>query len=334
MPDQALTLLENDALALAGQQANEYASDNLFDDYRRRVASNTLRRQDSDLALFTRYLGEAGITVGDLSSSAAAWRGITWGIVAGFVEWQLAQGYAVGSINVHLATLKVYCTLAHQAGVIATDEYTRIKAVKGYSRKQSGKVDEKRETTRRGQKKATAVSLNKEQADLLKVQPDTPQGRRDTLLICLLLDHGLRCGEIAGLLVSAFDLRAATFTFHRPKVDKVQTHKLTTDTLRAASAYFASDAPALGPLLMGSRKSGRLEGTMSERAIIDRVRVLGEAIGVQGLSPHDCRHYWATRAARQKTDPFALQEAGGWNSLAMPRRYIEEAQIANENVKL
>ncbi len=329
-----ILVLEPDALLLAGQQANEYASENLFLDYRRRVAANTLRRQDADLALFARYLHEAGITVKDLWDNPAAWRGITWGIVAGFVEWQLRQGYAIGSINVHLTTLKVYCTLSHQAGVIDSDEYTRIKAVKGYSRKQSSKVDEKRETKRRGQKKGAAVSLNKDQADLLKVQPDTPQGRRDMLLMCLLLDHGLRCGEIAGLQVNAFDLRAATFTFHRPKVDKVQTHKLTTDALRAANAYFASDALALGPLLLGSRKSGRLEGTMSERAINDRVRVLGEAIGVQGLSPHDCRHYWATRAARQKTDPFALQEAGGWNSLAMPRRYVEEAQIANENVKL
>jgi hypothetical protein len=34
------------------------------------------------------------------------------------------------------------------------------------------------------------------------------------------------------------------------------------------------------------------------------------------------------------TDPLALQEAGGWASLAMPRRYVERAKIANERVKL
>ena len=73
---------------------------------------------------------------------------------------------------------------------------------------------------------------------------------------------------------------------------------------------------------------------MSDRAINHRVGVLSQQSGVDGLSPHDCRHYWATRAARQGTDPFAVQEAGGWNSLAMPRRYVEAAKIANEGVKL
>ena len=73
---------------------------------------------------------------------------------------------------------------------------------------------------------------------------------------------------------------------------------------------------------------------MSERAITERVRVLGEAVGVTGLSAHDCRHYWATRAASQGTDPFALRDAGGWSSLAMPSRYVEAAAIANERVKL
>jgi len=29
-----------------------------------------------------------------------------------------------------------------------------------------------------------------------------------------------------------------------------------------------------------------------------------------------------------------LQEAGGWSSLAMPRRYVEENEIANDGVKL
>jgi integrase len=59
----------------------------------------------------------------------------------------------------------------------------------------------------------------------------------------------------------------------------------------------------------------------------------GEWIGVDGLSPHDCRHYWATQAARSSLDVFRLQEAGGWSSLDMPRRYVAEAQIANQGWK-
>jgi integrase len=334
MSEYPLIPVQPDALTLAGQIANEAAAANLFVDYRQRIAAQTLRRQDNDLALFAQYLAQAGITVGNLALDAEAWQGMTWGIVAGFVQWQLQQGYAVGSVNVRLATVKRYCELAHQAGTITAEDYTQIRTVKGYGHKQAKKVDERRDVTRRGDKKATAVSLTKEQADFLKCQPDTPQGRRDALLMCLLLDHGLRCGEIARLEVTAFNLQAGIFTFHRPKVDKIQTHRMTVDTLRAALAYFQHDAPADGLLLMGSRRGGSLAGLLSERAINERVGVLGKAIGVEGLSPHDCRHYWATRAAQQGTDPFALQEAGGWSSLAMPRRYVEAAKIANEGVKL
>ena len=90
-----------------------------------------------------------------------------------------------------------------------------------------------------------------------------------------------------------------------------------------------------GKLLRGSRKGGRLtEVGMSERAITKRVADLGEAMGVYGLSAHDLRHSWATRAARNKTDAFDLRDAGGWNLLAMPSRYVEAAKIANEGVNL
>lgn len=73
---------------------------------------------------------------------------------------------------------------------------------------------------------------------------------------------------------------------------------------------------------------------MSERSITARVGVLGRAVGVLGLSAHDLRHHWATSAARAGTDVFALQEAGGWSSLAMPRRYVETTKIANAGVRL
>ncbi len=87
-------------------------------------------------------------------------------------------------------------------------------------------------------------------------------------------------------------------------------------------------------LIMGSRKGGKLEGAMSERAISERVRELGKAIGINGLSPHDLRHDWATRAVKAGTDIKALQEAGGWNSPVMPLRYAIVGSIANEGVKL
>src|SRR5882762_2229727 len=143
--------------------------------------------------------------------------------------------------------------------------------VSGYRHKEGRNVDAKREVTRVGDKKAEAVSISPEQAKALKEQSNTPQGRRDALLMCLLLDHGLRCGEVAALTVESFNLSTGLLTFYRQKVDKIQTHRLTRDTLLAAMRYVEVTKP-VGKLLMGSRKGGKLEGTMSERAICINLR--------------------------------------------------------------
>ncbi len=325
------------ALARAGSAANFAAAQGVFSDYLARRADNTLRRQAADLRLFAEFLNEAGVsTEGDLlRESPEPWRGLTWGIVEAFKRWMLAGGYAVGSVNVRLSTIKTYARLAFKAGAIDSHEHAMIRQVVGYSRRESKRVDQKRRVTRLGSKKATPARLTPEQAAALKSQPSTPQGRRDALLMCLLLDHGLRCGEVTLIEVDHIDPEAGTLRFYRPKVDKEQVHRLTADTLHAVYAWFTSgDAPRQGRLLRGSQKGGALTGSgMTERAITKRVRWLGKQVGVEGLSAHDCRHYWATHAAHSGTDPFALQEAGGWNSLAMPRRYVEDAKVANQGVK-
>ena len=110
------------ALTLAGRVANQYAARDLFSDYRARKAANTLRQQDGGLALFADYLSAAGIphppTARDLVDDPAAWAGVTWGLVSKFRDWLLTRGYAIGSVNLHLTTLRTYAGLAMQAGVI------------------------------------------------------------------------------------------------------------------------------------------------------------------------------------------------------------------------
>jgi integrase len=326
------------ALELAGQVASHHARASVFEDYLSRKADNTIRRQTADLARFADFLADASdayltIQADMLQHDPTAWRGVTWGLVEGFRNWMVTQGDAVGSINVRLSTIKTYAGLAVKAGILDAQELALIKSVSGYSRKEANHLDERRSQTRRGRKKADPVHIGADQARDLKHQPDTPQGRRDALLMCLLLDHGLRVGEVTRLQVAEFDLKAGEMRFYRPKVDKTQTHKLSADTMRALRAWFNSgDALAVGPLLRSSRKDGTLsDAGMSTRSIRRRVRNLGAKIGLDKLSPHDCRHYWATYWA-DKVDVIRLQEAGGWSSLSMPRRYIEDAEIANDGM--
>ncbi|HWQ47194.1 MAG TPA: site-specific integrase [Longilinea sp.] len=323
-------------LAEAGQAANEIAARYRFEDYRQRHAIQTVRRQVADLALFVEFLNTLGVKVGALSQEPAAWSGITWGLVESFVKWQLREGYALPSVNVRLSTIKTYSRLAFQAGTLPAQEYALIRAVQGYGRHQQPRVESRRSVHRVGLKKETPVHISPEQARALKNQPPTPQGCRDGLLLCLLLDHGLRAGEAAGLGVDQVDLEEGTLRFYRPKVAKEQTHRLTQDTLAALHAYAACGGLEPGkPLLRRILKNEQFgQHSMTTRGISLRVELLGDLLGLEHLSAHDCRHFWATSAARHGTDPFVLQEAGGWSSLAMPRRYVEEQAVANLGVKL
>ena len=348
------------SLALAGQAANQAAARIAFDEYRANRPAQPLRAQQSDLSSFATFLAAVGISnapSGDaLHTDPSAWQGITHGLILAFREWLMKAGYAIATVNRRLATVKSYARLA-LAGAIEAEpllgsapeataattagviEVERIKAVRGFGHKNGRNRDVKRREngtpTRVGAKKPyKAVSLNPAQARQLKQQPATPQGRRDALLMCLLLDHGLRCGEVAMLEVGDFDTNNGTMTFYRPKVDKRQTHQLTGDTLLALRAWIESgDAPQQGRILRGSRKGGALtHAGMGERAITGRVRELGQSVGIDSLSAHDCRHFWATRATQLGTHPRALQQAGGWNSPAMVMRYVDESEIANAGV--
>lgn len=303
----------------------------LYLDYK---SKNTLVAQGTDLALLATFLKSKDYanppSKEQLQTSAEAWRTITWQTVQAFVDWQLAHGHAITSINRRLSTVRTYAKLAAKSGELAPGEYAMITTISGYSPRAAKQIDDHRPRNRIGDKKDTSISITSEQVHRLKSQPDTPQGRRDALLMCLLLEHGLRVGELVLLQAENFDITAGTFYFERPKVDAEQLHQLSEDTAKALRAYIlAGDAPTQGPLLRGSRKSGALtHAGISDRAIQARVRFLGEQIGLFDLSPHDCRHYWATYWAK-KVDVLRLQEAGGWSSLDMPRRYVEKSRIAN-----
>jgi len=345
------TIQQIDQLTALGMAADHHAAQNAFADYRGRKANKTVEAQKFDLMCFAQYrdeaLGERLIgTEADrkqdllqkadaLQTGADAWHGVTWGIVEGFVKWMLRAGYSTGTINRRLSTVKIYARLAAKSGVIDMQSLGLIRLVNGYAGKEAKRIDEKRPVTRIGHKKERHVSLTHAQAKELKTQPDTPQGRRDAVIMALLLDLGLRVGELAILQVANIDLKAGLIQIKRPKVNLEQTHELRADSIKALRNWIDSgDCAPFGPLLRGSRKGGHLTDCgMSTTSITERVRTLGNEIGVSGLSAHDCRHYWTTRQVNVKgADLNQIRQAGGWSTLDMLMRYVEASAIANEGL--
>lgn len=321
--------------------ANQAACKTLLYRYQQEKSQETLRRQSYDIEQFEKYLSEAGHAISGMKDDLASWVGVSYGIVAGFQQWQLLQGYSIGSVNVRMATIRAYCDLANQAEYIPQDEITKIHGIKNIGRKAGRNVDEKRPVQRVGKKKAQTILLSESHVELIKKKlheaSQTSQERaRDYLLFCLLVDHGLRCGEVADLQTKNLDLLTGMLVFYRRKVDKIQTHRLTASTLEAARQYFKIGLP--GEKLFDGyayAKTGKAAADgITTRAINKIVARLGGMVGVEDLSPHDLRHYWATIATQKGTNVRDLQQAGGWNSPYMPLRYAEESEIANEGVKL
>mgnify|MGYP000917389516 CR=1 FL=1 len=335
----------DDAMTILGQMADSYARLNVFDEADRLIADNTRRAHLQDLDTFSSFLADAGMPQppagDDLRTTPSAWQGVTAGLVKAFREWMLQRGDAISSINRRLSTVRKYAKLAAEAGTIDTDTLAKLRLVSGYSGKASKRIDDNRETTRRSGKRThdDMVALDEEQRHALKAQcdADTPQGRRDAVLICLLMDHGLRVGEVCGLTVDNVDLAAGKLTFYREKVNLTQTIKLSADALVAVRAWFDSgDAPALGPLLRGSRKGGALTAAgMSTTAASSRVSELANRAGLGHLSAHDLRHTWTTAMVRKfPAKRHIIQEAGGWSSDRMLQRYTKPLTVANESINI
>ncbi|MBC8162367.1 MAG: tyrosine-type recombinase/integrase [Roseiflexaceae bacterium] len=287
-------------------QMVDASAENVFITYNQRIAPNTRRRQAADLKVFAVYLNNIGIPTSALQLAADPhhWTAVNSRIVEEFVHWQLQQGYAIGSIGVRLTTVKRYCALATSMGAVNPAAERLIATVRAYNEREGRFLDAERIVTRRGEKKATALTLTHAQAGRLKSRSgESPQGWRDALLMCLLLDHGLRVSEVAALQRNAIDLEHERLIFFRQRIAAPRMHQLTADTLLTAMMYLAQNGINTGPLLRASRRGGQLvAGGMSTRAINARVGLLGATVDAPNLSPHDCCHYWTIMGSAASTD--------------------------------
>lgn len=331
----------DDHLALAGQIADRFAQSDVFAEAQATWTANTRRRYLNDLELFSAYLESARIKrpAEDLFNGAEAWRGMTFGLLKGFKTWLEQRGYATGTIKGAVSTTHVFCRLAGPAptGACVLDEATlaAILTVRGTSGRKARNLDEDRKRrqipTRKGHKKAVPTEISTVQAVTLKkvtTHPERPPTRehdlllasRDALLMGLLVEHALRCSEVALLTIDSIDLRRGTIRIYRPKTDRTDVQKLHRHTKLAAQAYLSQVGRERGPLFSSYDPNKPL----STRAINKRVGVLGGEIGIEHLSPHDLRHHWAFDALLNHTPLNVVQADGGWETEYMPLRYAHQ----------
>lgn len=321
----------------AGELANLQARKGKFKAYRKLKASNTLKRQDACLRQFSDYLSQHH-GMGDLNLlKPENWSGITSGLIEGFREHLLSEGYAVSSVNVRVYTLRQYAKLAYQSRVLDPAEFLQIQLIRHYTESEARHLDESRKEkqleTRKGTKKADPTYLTPDMVQKMMPKGDSPQAIRDRLFISLLSELGLRIGELHLLTRESFDLDNKRVKFFRPKVELTQTHNLY-GSYKYLLEYLEENPE--GEFWKGSNKSRELMGGWSVRSMKRRIQYLGRKAGIEQLSPHDLRHYWARMFVAPlkeggKGKPIEiLKRAGGWKTYAMPDHYMGETEIANE----
>jgi integrase len=247
---------------------------------------------------------------------------VTHGFGEAFVvHRQLQQGYAIKSINVRMATIRTYCDLANQAGFITAEEMAKIRGIRNINRKAGRNIDEKRTTQRRGKKKGQTVLLSAAHVGLIKrtlreKSHENAAIARDYLIFCLLVDHGLRCGEIAGLETLHLDLLVGRLVFYRRKVDKVQIHQLTPDTLEAARLYLQMNKPGT-KLFQGYpyQERKRREDGLTTRAINAIVAKLGKMIGIGVNENEPCLSPMIFATTGQQKPPVRVQMLNRFSKL-------------------
>ncbi len=320
----------SDVLTVMGEVANRAAAAGVFDRYHQEQTVATVKRHGQSLRSFGRFLelaaGEFGVELDnlDFQQDPVAWGPISWGLVQGFKQWMLNEGYAVGTINKKLDAVRVYASMAQQAGVVSADECLRIRSVRGIAYKTAKNINMGRTKTRISGKKVAAVQIDARlETNLLFDHRESPAGRRNGLIMALLLDHGLRASEVVLLEAGNFDFERGELRFYRPKTKDEARHRMTERTAVAAGSY-AEVWPSEGPVFVGNFKDGRLrpENVLNGTTLYRLVNRLGKKYGVENLSPHDCRHHCATVMARRGYDVKRLMDWFGWTSPVMAMRYI------------
>lgn len=330
----------DNSLAVASEAANKASQRDVFRKYREEISENTKRRQTNDLESFCTYLEETGITrfVHDLMIDPYAWEGIEYGLIRGYVAWSLEKGYSIGTINVRLATIRQYCRLSgptpEGAGIISQQDFDAILTVKGYEGKKARNIDTDRKSngkqTRKSKKKEEAVAVTTSQAIQLKKTFSSEKYRtRDALIMGLLIEHALRCSEVASLDIKDINRETGRLNLYRQKTDRTDTHSLKLHTETAAKSYLAEIGRTEGPLFLG------IHGERITTRTINRIVLrIGRKIGISNLSPHDLRHFWAFDALHNGTPLDKVKSGGGWESDTMVLRYAKRSEIANEGVKI
>lgn len=182
--------------------------------------------------------------------------------------------------------------------------------------------------------KPVPIISDEDLAKLLKsMSGNTFVDRRDTAIMRVLLDCGLRRAELVGIDLDDLDLKLQQITV-TGKGNKIRIVPFSGKTALALRKYLRARGTrpqAHGSALFLSVRADRPGARMSGGGVADMVSRRAHAAGLGHVHPHQFRHSWAADLKGAKISDDQLERLAGWTTPTMSRRY--GSHVADEQAR-
>ncbi len=169
------------------------------------------------------------------------------------------------------------------------------------------------------------VPLDEDLQRILRLCGDRLDGRRARALILTFVDTGLRVSEVIRLHLEDVNLGLRAATVHQGKGQKPRTCFFGATTSKALRDYWALRQDAHPEDFCFTDHDGR---PMSRFQVGHILEGLSHKAGLtRRISPHGCRHYFATAFLRAGGDMETLRQLLGHTTLTMTLRYCHMLQL-------
>jgi site-specific recombinase XerD len=236
---------------------------------------------------------------------------LTRDAVRRYVATLYATGWSVATVGIYVRNLRAFLRWLHEEGRLAENLAKAVRPPKSAARLEDLPADH-------------------ELRALLDACRDDAQAARDRALILVLLDTGLRLGELVAMRRDALHLDGdiAWFQIYSPKTGQGHFSFLGSASSQALAVYLQTRKDGELALWLGVR--GPLTPTGVYKAL--RRRALKAGISPGRVHPHAFRKLFATLWTQNGGDRTRLKALGGWRTDAMLDRYVllsARAQLAH-----
>jgi len=259
-------------------------------------SEHTVKFEQSSLTCYRRILQDQDIEASVYGVNADLLRNK---FVMAMVE---QRGYKLNTINNRIKAMKRFFTFLHDEGWIPDNPAIHLKTRKGHQ--------------------PTISSFSEEQVVALLKQPDqnTFTGFRDYAILSLILDTGLRIGEVGRLMLDQLDMKGSQLTGVIGKSKKPRDIPFCDEVRKVLMKYLKA---------RGEIKSKHVFVTLDGRPL--SIRTFQESMSEYGqkagivnvrVSPHTLRHTFAKMYILNEGDPYSLQDILGHTSQDMVKKYV------------